>query len=195
MISQIEGIIKEKGEGKVVVMVGGVGFELLVSGSTLRELAEITGAASLYVHLHVREDLLQLFGFISRDEKEMFLKLISVSKVGPKLALAILSALNPDDLVRAIILGDTDLIIAVPGVGRKVAERLILEMKEKVEADWTMPTEAVSDQGSDYLKVRDALVGLGYSTSEAAAALKKGANESASVEEMIKAALKRLAKS
>lgn len=194
MISHLEGAIKEKGFDRVVIAVAGVGFELLISGATYKALGETGESASLFTYLHVREDALQLFGFSSRAEKEMFLKLISVSKIGPKLALSILSGLVVSDLTRAIILGDIDLIVTIPGVGKKAAERLIMEMRGKLETDFGLSGQSMILEDSEYLKARDALLGLGYSIAEAAAALKGEALKGALAEDMIKAALKRLAK-
>ncbi|MDI6799533.1 MAG: Holliday junction branch migration protein RuvA [Actinomycetota bacterium] len=195
MISYLEGIIKEKSLDRVVLLTGGVGYELFISGATHGDLKDVGAQASLFVHLHIREDIMQLFGFSSRVEKEMFMKLISVSKVGPKLALSILSSLSLADLTGAIILGDIDLIVSIPGIGKKVAERLILEMKERVEVPASFIGESGIYEDSDYLKAKEALVNLGYSQTEASIALKNEVRKDASVEDMIKAALKRLAKS
>ncbi|MDO8886707.1 Holliday junction branch migration protein RuvA [Candidatus Oleimmundimicrobium sp.] len=195
MIAYLEGKIKEKGTDKIVVDVNGIGFEVFVSSNSLRNLPEKGEIAGVHTYLHVREDILQIFGFNSLEEKEMFLNLLSVSKIGPKIALSILSALSLDSLRKAIIMGDLEMITAIPGIGKKGAQRLILELKEKLELPDFFENIPEQVNNSAYIEARDALVNLGYSTMEAAKALEGCLNKNnLSAEEMIKFALKKLAK-
>ena len=193
MIAHIEGKIREKSDGRVTIDINGLGFEVFVSNSSLQKLPNEGEIASLYTYLHVREDIFQLFVFTTPDEKEMFLKLLSVSKIGPKIALSILSALSMDLLRKAIITGDVDIITTIPGIGKKGAQRLILELKEKLNLpDFSEGVLGYIDN-STYVEARDALTNLGYSLAEAAKAL-GGCSDDDSAEEMIKFALKKLAK-
>jgi Holliday junction DNA helicase RuvA len=149
----------------LVLDVGGVGYRVLATPSAVRK-AEDAEEVSLETHLHVREDALQLFGFASREERELFERLLAVSGVGPKVALAIVSGYSPAELRRAILLEDTALFESIPGIGKKTAQRVVLELKEKVGV-----LEAVSaphlGPGDGHVVARDALVELGYSVAEA----------------------------
>lgn len=132
MIALITGRLIEKAPTQVVVDVGGVGYELTIPVSTYYELAEPGSEVTLRVHTHVREDALQLFGFRTEPEKRLFLLLTSVSGIGPKLAITILSGMVTDDLIRAITAGDLPRLVGIPGIGKKMAERMLVELKEKV---------------------------------------------------------------
>jgi Holliday junction DNA helicase RuvA len=132
MIERLSGEVAAKGAEGVVLDVGGVGFLLEVSAVTLRDVPHVGERCLLYAHLNVREDALQLFGFSTEEERELFRLFIGVSKIGPKLALAALSCRKPSELKRALVLGDVALFSSVPGIGKKTAERLILELREKV---------------------------------------------------------------
>jgi Holliday junction DNA helicase RuvA len=178
MIDRLSGRVIGSRGTSVVVDVGGVGFRLEVSAGTQRDLGGPGSEAIVFTHLHVREDALQLFGFSTQEERALFQLLISVSKVGPRLALAALSARRPGDLVRAIALGDAEVFQAVPGIGKKTAERLILELRDKIEG--TGGTTAtgggavgIESLGDDNLLLaRAALLELGLSAGEADQALR-----------------------
>jgi len=132
MIAFLQGALKEKSASAVVIMSGGVGYEIFIPLSTFYALPEEEKEVSLHVKTILRDDSMQLFGFLTRAEKETFLLLNSVSKIGPRLALNILSGITPTELVQAIIQKDVPRLNSVPGVGVKTAERLILELKDKV---------------------------------------------------------------
>jgi Holliday junction DNA helicase RuvA len=156
----------EAGDG-IVLDVNGVGYLLLATGSARRRARE-ADEVTLETYTHVREDALQLFGFASAEERELFEALLSVSGVGPKVALAIVSGSTPADLRRAIVREDTARFQAIPGIGKKTAERVVLELREKIGAEAVVAPAA---SGADALVARDALVELGYSVVEAERAL------------------------
>jgi len=171
VIDRITGVVAAKREDGVVLEVGGVGFLLETSAVTRREVPGVGERATLFAHLHVREDALQLYGFSTEEERELFRLFLGVSKVGPKLALAALSCRRAPDLKRAIAAGDVGLFASVPGIGKKTAERLILELREKMQApalarDSSRGDTEVADGGAVAL-ARAALVELGYSLQEA----------------------------
>jgi Holliday junction DNA helicase RuvA len=164
MIAYLSGKLFIKSTNSAIVDIGGVGYEVQIPLSTYYELGEVGAAVSLYVHTHVREDALQLYGFRTTLEKELFLRLMSVNGVGPKLALAILSGLSGDDLVRAIVAGNLVQLTGIPGVGRKIAERLIIELRDKLK---TLPSgEVAADAPAGELSLKSdvvsALVNLGW---------------------------------
>ena len=134
MIAHISGKLIQKQPNSVIIDVGGVGYELNVPLSTFYDLGETGANVSLRVHTHVREDALQLFGFRTEAEKKLFLLLNSVSGIGPKLAITVLSGLSAEDLIQAIRAGNLTRLTAIPGVGKKTAERMLVELKDKVAA-------------------------------------------------------------
>jgi Holliday junction DNA helicase RuvA len=165
MIARIRGKpVAYDAEG-LVVDVGGVGYRLLATPTAIRK-AEGADEVVLDTHLHVREDALQLFGFADAEERQLFEQLLGVSGVGPKVALAIVSGYSPGELRRAIVREDGDLFQTIPGIGKKTAQRVVLELKEKMA-----PLAAVEAPhlraGDGHIVARDALVELGYSVSEA----------------------------
>ena len=191
MIATIEGILEYRGNDYVIINVGGIGFRVYVSGSTLSQLGTVKGKVSLYTHLHVREDNISLYGFASNEELALFRNLISVSGVGSKVALTLLSALNPEQVVMAIASGDIDLISKAPGIGKKMAGRLIVELKGKLEKEWTETALPLAPESADVIA---ALTGLGYSLTEATKAISKlPDSEGLSLEEKIKLALQQTA--
>ncbi len=165
MISRIRGRPLAWDAQGLVVDVGGVGYRLLATPSAIR-LADGADEVSLETHLHVREDALQLFGFAEPAERELFEQLLGVSGVGPKVALAIVSGYSPGELKHAIVREDADLFQSIPGIGKKTAQRVVLELKEKIT-----PLAAVEaphlGAGDGHIVARDALVELGYSLAEA----------------------------
>jgi Holliday junction DNA helicase RuvA len=176
MIAFLRGALLEKHPNSVIVDVGGVGYDVAISVSTYSTLPETGAEVKLRVHTHVREDAIALFGFLTADEKALFEKLISVTGIGPKLAMAVLSGLATPDLVSAIRASQTDRLVRIPGVGRKTAERIVLELRDKLEgiggAPVTPAPKAVvlTDLEMDVLS---ALINLGCQRSAAETAIRK----------------------
>jgi holliday junction DNA helicase RuvA len=170
VIALVSGTVAVRRGDHVVIDCGGVGYRLSVSAETLRHVPAVGKQVILHSHMVVRDDALQLYGFATEEERELFLMLISVQSVGPKVALAVLSGGPPRELLKALAAGDTARLQAAPGVGKRTAERIIVELREKVGA--TAPVPAVVSAGgggTDDPRVlaRDGLVGLGYSPIEA----------------------------
>jgi len=192
MIATLEGILEHHGNDSIIINVSGIGFRVYVPSSTLSRLGDVKGKVSLYTHLHVREDNISLYGFVSSEELALFKNLISVSGIGAKLGLAILSALRPEQIVMAITSGDIDLLSQAPGVGKKMASRLIVELKGKLEKEWKEVALPLAPESADVIA---ALIGLGYSLTEATKAISKlPDSEKLSLEEKIKMALQQMAR-
>jgi len=190
MIAGLEGKLQSRSTDGAIIKVGGVSLQVYMPSSTLSTLGAIGEAVHLHTHLHLREDNVALYGFATTEELELFRSLIGVSGVGPKVALAILSVLNPGQLALAIASGNVDLLSSVPGVGPKMAGRLALELKGKLEGIM------VSAPAEGDAEVVAALTSLGYSASEAASALASLPDSAElSVEEKIKLALQYFASS
>jgi Holliday junction DNA helicase RuvA len=166
MIALVTGTVAVRRVDHVVVSCGGVGYRLAVSSETLRHVPAVGKDVTLHAHLVVRDDALALYGFATEGERELFLMLLGVQSVGPKVALAVLSGGSPRDLLAALAAGDSARFQAVPGIGKRTAERIIVELREKVGA--TLPEQAISVMRSDDPRAiaRDGLIGLGYSPSE-----------------------------
>jgi Holliday junction DNA helicase RuvA len=177
MISCLKGELFHKSAEKVTVLVNGVGYEVFLSAASLEKLPQLGEDVFLHIYTYVREDILSLFGFADTDEKKMFLLLLNVSGVGPKLALAILSGIRPVDLARAIAAKDITRLVSLSGVGKKTAERLCLDLKDKVgfvaggDEDFPGFETGVPAEGSKEKDVISALVNLGYPQSRAHIAL------------------------
>ena len=188
MISSLHGKVESLGSDFAIINVGGIGFQVYMPTSTLSTLGAIGKEVQLYTHLHLREDNATLYGFGSADELTLFQSLISVSGLGPKLALAMLSGMSVEQLVTAIATGGADLLTIIPGIGRKVANRIVLELKEKIGAGWiTTPTTQLAQENMDVLA---ALTALGYSAAEATKAVATlPAASDLSLEEKVKLAL------
>lgn len=188
MIALLAGEVAVRRVDHVVVTCAGVGYRLAVSAETLRHVPAAGKATTLHTHLIVRDDALQLYGFASEEERDLFLLLIGVQSVGPKVALAVLSGGSPRELLAAVAAGDTARLQAVPGIGKRTAERIIVELREKVDA--AAPDEPiVIARGDDpRLLARDGLVGLGFTAQEADALLDGAAGDSA--EDLIAHALR-----
>jgi holliday junction DNA helicase RuvA len=184
MIARLRGKPVARTGDKLVLEVGGVGYALAVTPTASR-LAERGGEVALETYLHVREDALQLYGFAEHAERELFEHLLAVSGIGPKVALAIVSGSPPADLRRAIALDDTARFEAIPGIGKKTAQRVVLELKEKLGS-----VAAAPEPG--HIGARDALVELGYSVVEAEQAL-AGVDPDLSVEDQVRRALREAA--
>ncbi|WP_290871718.1 Holliday junction branch migration protein RuvA [Aquabacterium sp.] len=191
MISRLTGLLAEKAPPHVLVDVNGVGYEVSVPMSTFYNLPELGARVTLLTQFIVREDAQLLYGFLTAAERESFRELIKISGVGPRIALALLSGLAADELAQAVAAQDASRLVKVPGIGKKTAERLLLELKGKLAPALAIPGFAVvSDKQSDILQ---ALIALGYSDKEAQLAL-KALPADVSVSEGIKQALKALAR-
>lgn len=192
MIGSIRGTVLERTPGgEVLVEVGGVGYRAFIPLSNLAQL-EVGAAAFLFTHLHVREDAMVLFGFVSRDERDTFETLIGVSGIGPKLALAMLSVHSPNSLRRLLADDDLDSLCLVPGVGKRTGQRLLVELKSRLDVPDLDLTAAGSRGGTARSEVREALTGLGYAPEEVrdvVAAL----DPEGPVEALLREALKQLA--
>jgi holliday junction DNA helicase RuvA len=188
MIGRLSGVIAEKAPPQVVIDVAGVGYEVDVPMSTFFNLGPLGERAVLLTHLTVREDAHQLFGFLTHEERTTFRQLIKISGIGPRMALGLLSGLSVAELAQAVSRQEAGRLTKVPGIGKKTAERLLLELKGKLGADLTLPAAVANDAQADILQ---ALVALGYSEKDAAAAL-KALPPDVGVSEGIKLALKKL---
>ncbi len=170
MIAWLKGTIVEKSADRVVLNVRDVGYEVHIPFSTYYELGDPGEAATLRIHTHVKEDILHLYGFLTLEEKKLFTLLIQISGIGPKLGIAILSGLPPQEFVQAIRSSDLHRLNGIPGVGKKTAERLLLEMRDKL-AGWSAEEAAASGtvdlSGALQSDVVSALVNLGYARKEA----------------------------
>jgi Holliday junction DNA helicase RuvA len=191
MIATLEGVLEYRGDDSIIINVGGVGFRVYVPGSTLSRLGAVKGKVCLYTHLHVREDNILLYGFSSGEELALFKNLISVSGVGAKVALALLSALTPEQIIGAITGGDTELLSQAPGVGKKLASRLVVELKGKLERERREVAVPLAPESADVIV---ALTSLGYSLAEATKAISKlPDSKQLTLEEKVKMALQQLA--
>ncbi len=194
MFYSLTGEIVYRDSSSVAISCGGVAFRCSVTLTTLNELSDKKGEVTLYTHLSVRDDALELFGFYDESELDCFKMLISISGVGPKAALAILSQLTPDRLALAVSSGDVKSITKAQGVGKKIAQRVVLELKDKMKTGDVSGTDETGASGqillgSNTSEAVEALVMLGYSQSEASSAVAK-LDQSLSVEKLITQALK-----
>ena len=189
MIALVKGEVAVRRPDHVVVLAGGVGYRLAVSAETLRQVPAVGREVTLHAHTILRDDQIALFGFASEEERELFLLLLGVQAVGPKVALAVLSGGPPRELLAAIAAGDHKRFQAVPGIGKRTAERIIVELREKVGAQAPADSPISIVRGDDpRLLARDGLVELGYGAPEAEALL--AAAEGSSAEELIASALR-----
>lgn len=190
MIATLEGTLEYCGIDSAVIKVGGVGVQVYLPGSTLIQMGALGDKISLYTHLYVKEDNISLYGFTSTEEVALFKNLISISGIGPKVALALLSKLSAEQLATAIISGNVDLIQQVPGIGKKMANRLVVELRDKLEREWKEAALPLAPKDSDAIA---ALTSLGYSLREAAQVVSSIPNSSElSLEEKVKTALQEL---
>ena len=205
MYAYIKGTLEETTEDSVVVEAGGIGYNIKVSTATAELLPGVGNEVKIYTYTLVREDAFALFGFLTRDDLEIFKKLIAVNGIGPKGGLAILSVMSADALRFAVMAGDAKAIAKAPGIGAKTAERVILELRDKISLEDTLkglgePAGAAGNaagaQGGDNLMKREAieaLVALGYAASDATAAVKKvEVTEDTTSETILKLALKHM---
>ncbi len=166
MIALVSGTVAVRRADHVVIECAGVGYRLAISAETLRHVPAVGNQVTLHAHLVVRDDALALYGFATEEERELFLMLLGVQSVGPKVALAVLSGGPPRELLAALAAGDSGRFQAVPGIGKRTAERIIVELREKVGA--SLPEEAISITRADDPRglAREGLIGLGYSPQE-----------------------------
>lgn len=194
MYYYIKGEFIKNGDGFIVVEANGIGYKINTSLSAMRQMPCAGERVLFFTYLHVREDVQDLYGFPTENELEMFLKLLSVSGVGPKAALAILSAAQPSEIALAVIQKNTSVIMRAQGVGPKLAERVILELKNKIKNSELIPADYTAEPISDSSdEAVEALTALGYSEQEAKRAVGL-AEDAKSVEETVKQALKNLMK-
>jgi holliday junction DNA helicase RuvA len=206
MIAHLSGTLLSKQATSVIVDVGGVGYEVTIPLSTFYDLEDTGAPVQLRVYTHVREDTLQLFGFKTIRERDLFLKIISVSGIGPKLGITLLSGMGADELIAAIKSNDLARLTLIPGIGRKTAERLVIELREKVaalsatqhEEDMNAPTAATGEPTRDSVRADalSALLNLGYQRSPAEKALDNALLEGGdlTVESVLRQVLRKLAR-
>jgi len=188
MIASLYGKLESLGSDGAIIDVGGIGFQVYMPTSTLSTLGSAGDEVKLYTHLHLREDNVTLYGFATAEERGLFQTLIAVSGLGPKLALAMLSAMRVDQIAMAIATGSSEVLTTVPGVGKKMANRLVLELKDRIGAGWiTIPATELAQENTEVLA---ALTSLGYSASEATRAVASlPPSQELGLEEKIKLAL------
>lgn len=197
MIGRLQGVLLEKHAPELLLDVNGVGYEILAPISTLAALGKVGEKATLYTHLAIREDAHQLFGFISKSDRTLFRTLIKVSGVGPKLALGILSGMDASAFAACVHSEDLAALTKLPGVGKKTAERLIVEMRDRLN-EWQTPAPLwaaaeASDKAQHHAllaEAESALVALGYKPQDAAKMLSKISKDTDSAEELIRLALR-----
>ncbi len=190
MIGRIQGTLVDISPDLAVVDVGGVGYEVKMSGRELGGLPSVGREVIVHTHLHVREDQLTLFGFAIASARDLFRILLGASGIGPKIALAMLATLGPDGLRTAILTDDVAALSAVPGIGSRTAQKLVLELRARLD----LPDGELSGSGSRLSSVRDALEGLGYASVEIRQAI-AGLDSTEPVEDLLRAALQRLGRS
>lgn len=200
MIGQIRGIILEKQPPQLLIDVQGVGYEIDAPMSTFYPLPDIGQTVTLFTHFVVREDGHHLYGFYTRDERQLFRTLLKVNGVGPRLALTILSSASPEEFVRFVLNNDTASLVRMPGVGKKTAERLVIEMRDKL-SDWGLAAPAAgsaaisTDMPGRHQILQDAisaLIALGYKPQEANRTVTKIDDGAASSEELIRKSLREM---
>ena len=199
MYAFIEGKVCEKNAGELILLAGGVGYQINCSMNTLAAAPALGETMRCYTYLSVREDAMELFGFASREEKRMFLSLTEVSGVGPKMALALLGSMPLKDLNLAILLGDVTALSRAPGIGKKTAQRIALELKDKVSQEDVSAVSVggaapVQSMAADCVtEALEALQALGYTPAEARNAVQSVRDQSDKTDELIKLALRSMA--
>jgi Holliday junction DNA helicase RuvA len=184
VISFLQGEVAEKAAGRVVLAVHGVGYDVLVPSSTIASMPPVGTSTRLHTRLHVRDDAMVLYGFATVDERELFDLLVTVTGVGPKVGLSFLSALSPQAIRRAVASGDVDALTIVPGVGRKVAQRVVLDLKDRLGGEGPSIEGPLAD-------VREALLSLGLTPQEASEAMAAVAGDGdRPVEDLLRDALR-----
>lgn len=195
MIGWLKGVIVDKQQpGKIVLDVNGVGYDLETSLSTFFKIELLEGPVALHVHTVVREDALLLYGFAEKNERSLFRALIKVNGVGPKVAIAILSSISPEEFIQCIHQQNTSVLVRLPGIGKKTAERLVVEMKDSIQhmSYSTTTQSAAMPQASNQDEAISALEALGYKPQEASALIRKIDDGQHSCEQLIRLALQSL---
>jgi Holliday junction DNA helicase RuvA len=193
MIGFLEGEILAKSPGQALVKVGGVGYQVNISLQTFYTLPDPPGTVTLRIHTRIQDDALELFGFADQDEKDVFLQLLTIPRIGPRMALNILSGISPEELREALALSDVKRLASIPGVGRKSAERITLELKDRLAAG--PPARRPVPQDRERGDALSALLNLGYSKNLAEKALDKAHAQGAhTLEELLRQSLTWLAK-
>lgn len=199
MISYIRGSLERRAENFIIVESGGIGYQVFVSPATLARLPQAGAEVKVYTYLDVKEGGIALYGFSSAEEQEMFHKLLTVSGIGPKGALSFLAQLTPQQLILAILSDDVKTLCQAPGIGRKTAQRLVLELKDKFKTEEALEQgemwqrELSPTGGTDArFEAIDAMMALGYSRNEAGKAVSAVAVEGMTTEDILKAALKKM---
>ena len=193
MIDSIRGVCTMKSPARVVIQVGGIGFSIAVPLSSFERLPQVGSEVTLLTYMHVREDLIELYGFLTPDERTMFVTLIGISGVGPKMALSIQSRFSPDELYRVVADNDIRRLTTVKGIGRKTAERMMIELKSRLNVrpgDYFAPATAEASTVSEAVR---ALETLGYTVQQADDAVRRARRklgEEAPVEDLVRTALK-----
>jgi Holliday junction DNA helicase RuvA len=187
MISFLEGEVVQKGATSVVLAVGGVGYDVSVPTSVVSRLPAVGRNARVQTRMVVRDDSITLYGFSSTDERELFDLLTGVTGVGPKVALSFLSAMSADSMRRAVIAGDADALTVVPGVGKKVAQRVVVDLRDRLGGEAELPAD-----GGPVVDVREALVSLGLTPQEAAEATRDLDADGREVDDMLREALQKV---
>lgn len=196
MIASLRGTLLEKTLTGAVIEVGGIGFSVGMSANAIASLPALGETAHVLTYLSVREDDLSLYGFSDTSERELFTKLIGVSGVGPKVALAALSTFPADKLVEVIAAGDVKRVSTVPGVGKKTAQRIVLELKGSIEGGLSAQDNLLDGvTGASLAEATEALLGMGFTSAEAQVALQHYEGDAADVSEVVRYALKRLGSS
>jgi len=194
LIAYLRGTVLEKSPSRLIIDVGGVGYDVQVPLSTFYGIGEPGTEATLRVHTHVREDVIALYGFATPLEQQLFEKLIGISGIGPKLALAVLSGIEPADLVRAVRVQDVARLTAIPGVGKKTAERIGLELKDRLPSTLQATEHAAAPPPEDQLRggLLSALLNLGYQRGAAEKAIEKTAKPDVGFEQALRDVLRAL---
>ena len=193
MIGYLEGEILAKKPGMALVKVGGVGYQVSISLNTFYAVPDPPGSVSLHIHTRVQDDALQLYGFADLDEKELFLELLNIPRIGARIALNILSGISPEEFRQAVAMSDVKRLSSIPGLGRKSAERITLELKDRLTV--TYPARRPATQDQEHQDALSALLNLGYSKNLAEKALDKAQAQGAhTLEELLRHSLKYLAK-
>ena len=197
MYSYIKGVVAEIGTDSVVIEAGGVGYQIIATASLCANCR--TGeTAKVFVYQAVKEDSIALYGFYTREEKNMFMRMITVSGVGPKSAVQLLSAVSPQDIAVALVTGDARMLTKAPGIGNKTAQRMILELREKVKNEELIQVDSAVEASAvptdESAEAVTALIALGIQRTEAVKLIQAAGKQASSVEEMIRIALKSMDK-
>ena len=203
MISFIRGLVADTTENAVILENNGIGYEIFMTGSSIEQVSRIDGEVKIHIYFQVREDAMQLYGFLSKDDLEIFRLLLNVNGIGPKAALGVLAGLTADELRFAVLSDDIKTISKAPGIGKKTAQKLILELKDKLKLEDAFEKKLAHEQEaasvSGFLihdgrqEAAEALIALGYSSTDAMKAVRKVTDVSPDdVEALLKAALKQL---